>query len=146
MTDDEFLSRFETQGFAHDEWRHRDHLRAAYLYLTRHDFETALTRMRTGIQALNASHHVPESLTRGYHETLTVAWLTLVAAMLTEYGPAGTADEFLDGQPQLCQKNALRFFYSRDRIVTPEAKATFVEPDLAPLPRIKRAARSSWKP
>ena len=110
MDDQEFLRRFETQAFAHDEWRHRDHLRAAYLYLTRHNFETALTKMRAGILALNASHQVPDSLTRGYHETLTVAWLTLVAAMLAEYGSAATADEFLDAQPQLCQKNALRFF------------------------------------
>ncbi len=27
--------------------------------------------------------------TSGYHETMTVAWLHLVAAMLEEYGPTG---------------------------------------------------------
>jgi hypothetical protein len=140
MDDSELLRRFETQAIPHAEWRHRDHLKVAYLYLTRHDFDTAATRMREGIQALNASHGGEDSLAVGYHETLTIAWLTVVAAMIAEYGPGASADEFLDSQPQLCQKNLLRMFYSRDRIMTPEAKARFVEPDLAPLPRKRRVA------
>jgi hypothetical protein len=35
----------------------------------------------------------------------------------------------------LNEKRVLRLFYSRDRIMSAEAKATFIAPDLAPLPR-----------
>jgi len=47
-----------------------------------------------------------------------------------------TADEFCDRHPQLLNKHVLRFFYSPNRRLHPEAKFRFVEPDLAPLPRI----------
>jgi hypothetical protein len=36
--------------------------------------------------------------------------------------------------PQLMSKHVLRLFYSPAGRMHPEAKATFIEPDLAPLP------------
>lgn len=44
-----------------------------------------------------------------------------------------SADAFCDHQPHLLQKSRLELFYSRQRLLTWEAKRTFVEPDLAPL-------------
>jgi hypothetical protein len=38
--------------------------------------------------------------------------------------------------PQLMSNYVLRFFYSPQRIMLPIAKTTFVEPDLAPLPKL----------
>jgi len=34
----------------------------------------------------------------------------------------------------------LRFFYTKERFMSPEAKATFLEPDLIPLPRSRKCA------
>jgi hypothetical protein len=53
-----------------------------------------------------------------------------------EASPAPTADAFCDAHPQLMARHALRLFYSPQRRMDPRAKAQFVEPDLAPLPRI----------
>ena len=53
----------------------------------------------------------------------------------SQFGPAASVDAFVDAQPQLTQKRILLLFYSRDRIMSPEAKASFIPPDLAPLPR-----------
>lgn len=91
--------------------------------------------LRAGIQAYNREHHVPEGLRSGYHETLTVAWLRLVGARMGSDDDALDSDSFCDRHPELLDKSLLRTFYSRERIVTAEAKRAFVEPDREPLPR-----------
>jgi hypothetical protein len=135
MDDETFLKRFEAGAIPREDWRHRDHIRAAYLYLRLHPFGEATDRIRSSIQKLNAVHQTPETLERGYHETITQAWMRLVHCALCQFGPRATADAFLDEQSQLLSKRALLLFYSRDRLMSAEAKARFVEPDLAPLPK-----------
>jgi hypothetical protein len=134
MTDDELLRQFEDCTLPFDQWVHRAHLKMAYLYLTRHSFEHAVEKMRSGIRAYNAAHQVPDEPTRGYHETMTVAWLRIIHATLRVYGPAGSADEFVNGQQQLWEKKNLRLFYSPQLMTSSQAKRKFVEPDLTPLP------------
>ena len=107
----------------------------AYLYLSRHSFDEAVIKARASIQAFNAAHKIPEAIDRGYHETMTLAWMHLVNCTLGEFGPAENAGAFVDKHTQLLSKRALLFFYSLDRIMSAEAKANFIEPDLAPLPR-----------
>jgi hypothetical protein len=69
------------------------------------------------------------------HETVTVAWLHIVAAMIHHRGPGANSCAFCDENPHLLVKTLLRLYYTRGRIVTVEAKAQFVAPDIAPLPR-----------
>ncbi len=134
ISDEDFIARFESQRWPLEDWNHREHVRLAYLYLRRCSFEDAALRMRVGIKAHNAAHGVADSQTSGYHETLTIAWLRLIDAMLREYGPEESADAFCDAHPELLQKQVLRLFYSRERLMSLQAKKQFVEPDLAPLP------------
>lgn len=111
----------------------------SYLYLSAHSFEVALDKIRSGIKAYNAHNNVPESPTSGYNETTTVAFAHLIAAVMRAYEkthPVKTVDEFCDMHPQLMTKHALRFFYAPQRRMDPLAKTQFIEPDLAPLPRI----------
>jgi len=135
VNDEEHLQRFEDQSLPLDLWNHRAHLKVAYLYLTRFPFEEALQKLRTGIRAFNAAHGIADSPTSGYHETVTCAWGQLVYTTLCQFGPAASADAFFDAQTQLNEKRTLLLFYSRDRIMSYEAKASFITPDLAPLPQ-----------
>ncbi len=135
MTDDEHFRQFENQSLSLEHWNHRAHLKVAYVYLRHFSFDEALARMRDGVRAYNAANGITNSPTSGYHETLTRAWLQLVHTTLRQFGPADSADAFLDAQPQLCQKRVILLFYSRDRVMSAEAKASFVPPDLAPLPK-----------
>lgn len=48
MTDETFLQRFEGRDFSMDEWRHREHLKAAYRYLLRLPYAEALDRCAQG--------------------------------------------------------------------------------------------------
>lgn len=134
MSDDEHLQRFEDHTFPLELWNHRAHLKVAYLYLLRFSFEGTLHRLQTGIRAYNAAKGIKDTPTSGYHETMTQAWLRLVHTTLCQFGPAENADAFFDAQTQLSGKRTLLLFYSRDRIMSAEAKASFVSPDLAPLP------------
>jgi len=138
IDDEDFLRRFEAATWPLEDWHHRQHIKVAYLYLLRYPFETAVVHMREKIKALNIAHHVPELPTRGYHETMTQAWMHLVYLTLCEYGPAESADEFLEQNPQLVEKKVLRLFYSRDLFMSGTAKGEFVEPDLSPLPRSRK--------
>jgi hypothetical protein len=74
---------------------------------------------------------------------MTQAWLRLVHCTLCEYGPAASADEFLEAQEHLLNRKALRFFYSHAQLISWRAKTEFVEPDLAPLPSSIKEFRSS---
>lgn len=138
-TDRQFIQAFEHGTLPVAEWHHRAHVKVAYLYLRGLPFDEALAKARTNIQRYNAATNTPETLERGYHETMTVAWMRLVEFTLAEYGAAGSAEEFLAAQEHLTNRKALRFFYTRERLVSWQAKAEFVEPDLTPLPRSARS-------
>ena len=138
MNDDVLLQRFQGADLSVDEWHHREHVRLAYLHLLRWPYAEALERMSSGLKALNAAQKVPETVERGYHETLTQGWMQLVHCTLCEYGPAETSEAFLEQHSHLQARRAMLFFYSRPRLMSSEAKARFIQPDLAPLPESAR--------
>src|SRR6187549_2000028 len=126
MTEDQiFLEQFESQTLPLAQWNHRAHLKVAYLFLTRFPLDVAAEKVRAGIRAYNAANGIEDTPTGGYHETMTQAWLRIIYTTLREYGAAASADEFLDGQPQLTQKKILRLFYSAALFMSPDAKRTF---------------------
>lgn len=137
-SDSNLLGDFESRTLPFEQWSHRMHVRIAYLYLRALPFGVALTKMRDGIKAYNEVNSVPEGPTSGYNETTTVAFMRLIHATMAAYSavfPTDDSDSFCDTHPQLMSKQVLRCFYSPDRRMHPEAKAQFIEPDLAPLPR-----------
>ena len=106
--------------------------------------------MQEGLKALNAAQSVPETLERGYHETLTCGWMQLVHCTLCEYGPAESSEAFLEKHSHLQARRALLFFYTQPRLKSAEAKTRFIEPDLASLPQSKKTFRTvagdgTWK-
>ena len=138
LTDADLLAAFESQSISRPDWTHRAHVKVGYLYLTKFPFPEALEKIRAGIQKLNASNKVEESPTSGYNETTTVAFAHLVAATIAAYSPVfptPTAEAFCDTHRHLLSPTILRLYYSPKRRMHPDAKATFIEPDLAPLPK-----------
>ena len=131
--DADLMQAFENGALLLQLWNHRAHVRVAYLYASQYELEDALTRMRAGLHALNAAHRVPEAVDRGYHETITVAFMRLILAAC-RLRPTKCSAEFCDAHPDLMTKDILQLYYSRKRLMSLAAKKTFVEPDLAPLP------------
>jgi outer membrane protein assembly factor BamD (BamD/ComL family) len=139
MTDSELLDQFESCTLPFDQWTHRMHVKVAYSYLAQYPFPQALDRIGKGIRRYNQHNKVVESETSGYNQTTTHALLHLIAATMRAYAkthPVTDSDSFCEMHPQLMSKHILRLFYSPQRRMHPQAKKQFVEPDLAPLPKI----------
>ena len=111
------------------DWTHAAHFAAA-LWLLR---AGRAADMPDRIRAYNAATGVANTATSGYHETITQASLAVARAAL-----AGAGDAPLSGV--LAALLATRYgrsdwpfaHWSRDRLFTPEARAVWVAPNLAP--------------
>jgi hypothetical protein len=128
------IDTFERAEIPLAEFNHRAHITVACSYLWLYPLKEATSRMRRGIHHFNAHHKVESTPTSGYHETLTIAWMRLLHATKAHHGAGLTVDQFLDQNPFLLNRTLLRLYYSKDRIMSAEARARWVEPDLAPLP------------
>lgn len=126
---------FEARTLAPGEWTHRAHLLVGLWYASLLAPSEALAAMRSGILRLNDVHGVPTTPTRGYHETITRAYMRIISRFVA--GPdgggswAGRAARLLARHGE---RDHLLRYYSRDRLMSPEARFAWVEPDLAPLP------------
>jgi len=114
-------------------WTHAAHLRVAWRLLGVVALEEAHLRLRVGIILLNASHGLVETPARGYHDTLTRAWLVLVGAARRESFDADSRLFLARTADRLTADAPLRH-YSPGLLASVAARARFVEPDRAPLP------------
>lgn len=130
----EFRSAFDERRLSHAEWTHSAHLVAACLYNLEYAAPEALARIRSGILALNAAQGVETTLERGYHETLTRVWMSLVRSILEERPNASTVEQVERVLDRCADRNLPLLHYSRDRLFSAEARFGFVAPDLAPIP------------
>jgi hypothetical protein len=128
LEDDAFLATFERGGFGGDDFPHAAHLRMAWLYVTRLGAEKAIDRAAGGIRNLAKANGQPTL----YHDTLTRAWVYLVAEAL-ERTPSADFEGFLARNPQLLDKRLLLEYYSPDVLSSSQARATWIAPDLAPI-------------
>jgi hypothetical protein len=110
-------------------------------HVQQHGPDGALEPFRAGILRLNQAHGTPESPTRGYHETITRGYLTLIARRLA----AATAARTLEARVEavlvspLADRDVLLRYYTRERLLSPEARAGYCPPDLRALDADPRA-------
>ena len=134
MNDDRLLQAFESCRLTPAGFRHREHLRVAYLYLTRHRFEQAHARFEAGVQRLLAHLGAPVS---HYHATITRAWFLAVRHFLRREGARETSEEFLVAPCTaacLLDQQIMLTHYSAERLFSAAARTEFIEPDLDPIP------------
>ena len=135
MDDHQLWEAFGSGTLPEKDWTHQSHLRMAWLFSSRYALDEAHVLMRVGIIRLNAAHGLVETAERGYHETITRAWLVVVRALMKE-----TRSESSLAFVQACcgrlDRHALLAHYSRERLGSVKARAHFVEPDISALPAI----------
>jgi hypothetical protein len=127
-----FLRAFEACELTPATFGHREHVRLAYIYLRLYPFDVALQALRTGLQRLLAHLGAPASL---YHETITRAWLLAVSHFMNAGPPAINSEDFLATSAVLLDKDVMLTHYRRETLMSPSARAEFLEPDLEPIPR-----------
>jgi RimJ/RimL family protein N-acetyltransferase len=131
---DDLAQRFAALTLPKSEWTHAAHLAVGLWHVSRYGRDDALAKLRSGIRRLNESHSVANTSTGGYHETVTRAYVELLAMFYRQHAalpPAAQAEKLLSGA--LATRSALLQFYSRERLESAEARLEWAEPDLAPL-------------
>jgi hypothetical protein len=116
------------------EWTHEAHLRVGLWHLLRHSPEVALERLRERIQRYNVACGVANTDSSGYHESITRFYVRLIATFVAIADLARPIDELSDelvrnyGDRELPMQH-----WSKARLMSPEARRGWVEPDLRPL-------------
>jgi hypothetical protein len=129
------VRRFETAEISREEWTHRAHLTVACWYLLCYPEPEAICEMRARILGYLDARRIKTTPEAGYHETITLCWMRLVRHYLTEIDLDCSLVVLVNGLTRrYSDKNLLFRHYSRERLLSTEARANWVEPDLAPLP------------
>ncbi len=126
---------FESCSLPHAEWTHRAHLTVACWYLICYPESEATDRIREGINNLNRAQGVVTTRDRGYHETMTRFWIRMIRHYLSKATLECSAVYLINDLTVRLEDRKLPFeYYSRDRLMSWEARLAWIEPDLKPLP------------
>jgi len=127
---DEVVSGFDAATLPPERLDHRAHLVVALAYVRRHGaaVETPFK------QALGRYLDAQAGGRGAYHETITLAWLRLVAAFAEEVAALPLAEAAQRLCERYADKHALAVHYSRQRLMSDEARARWVAPDVEALP------------
>lgn len=126
-----FREQFETRSLANAAFRHREHVRLTWIYLVSNPPDEVTVRLCESLLALATSHGVAER----FHYTLTVVWVRIIDAARRDHLDL-PFDALVDACPSLLDKDAPLAFYSREHLYSDEARKSWVEPDLKPLPGV----------
>jgi hypothetical protein len=129
---------FEECALPFARWTHEAHLTVAVWYLVHFAPEEAAERIRAGIQRYNLANGVVQTPTRGYHETITRFYIWAVRRYLAERRDGNSVVSLLaltnDLLTGLYGKRSFPLdYYTRDHLMSWEARTGWVEPDRKPL-------------
>jgi hypothetical protein len=134
---EDIVHKLESCEYRKEEFTHHMHLAVAAWYLTSLPHEEALDRMRACLLRFTRHHGVT-----GYHETITRFWLRLVADFLEN----NTVQDFPARVSTLIEcygnKQTLFDYYSRERVMSEDARNAWVEPDLRSFGQPRRCENS----
>jgi hypothetical protein len=128
------VRNFEACLLPRSSWTHAAHLTVGLWYLLRHPWPEAARRVRTGIKRYNEASGIRTTRESGYHETLTLFWLRMVRSYLETASRECSLVALANGLIERYGKSNLPFeYYTRERLMSWEARAAWVEPDLKSL-------------
>ena len=125
LSDTEFLAAFHACSLPPACFHHADHLRLAWLHIHQCPLEIAIDKVCCGIRRYATHLGKPEL----YHETLTVAWVRLIASH-----DELTFDEFLRQNEHRLNGELLHLFWSPERLQSETARKEWLPPDRMQLP------------
>lgn len=121
------LADFEAGRIDPARFPHREHVRVSYELLERHPFPEALLHLARGLRRLAARAGRPEV----YHETITAAFLALIAERRLSGGHRNWED-FAARNPDLFRKGFIEEIYEPAVLQSSVARQTFVLPRRRP--------------
>ncbi|MCY7279909.1 MAG: hypothetical protein LH610_03265 [Sphingomonas bacterium] len=118
------------------EWTHEAHLATPIYLLLKHpesDLDTAFPGL---LRAYNKGVGSVNDDTQGYHDTITRSYLHGVRLFLCKADQAAPIHELVNDliHSPMGQRDWTLRFWSKERLMSVEARRAFVEPDVAALP------------
>jgi hypothetical protein len=129
MNDGEFLRLFHDGYIPSGEFRHRGHLRLAWLILAHHRKDDAERIVAREIQKFA----VANGAANRYHDTLTRFWVRLVGHAIENAPEAGSIDALLAMFPFLLDKTLPYRHWRGETFNSDRARVGWVEPDIVPM-------------
>ena len=126
MCDEELIQRFEDCSLPIEHFHHEQHVRIAFLYLSRYPLLDVLARFPAHLKRYAAAH----GKNGLYHETITWAYLFLINERLAPAMPQ-TWEEFRQTNLDLFdpQKPLLQKYYREETLASAFARERFVLPE-----------------
>jgi hypothetical protein len=132
------IEKFNNQTLLKEDWTHEAHLMVGFFHAV-HFKENALSLLREKITKLNEAHGVINSISSGYHETITYFWLWAVTKYCSVDGVLEFNQETLDDMlwtEELANRNLWLEYYSKDLMLSTKARTELVMPDLKAFDKI----------
>lgn len=129
MTDQELIEKFEDCSLPSELFRHRDHVKVAWLYLNRYSKLEALTRFSEKLR--NFAEHLGKP--QLYHETITWGHIFLIHERIMRAGKKQDWAEFAGANADILdwRDGIFKQYYSDEVIASDIARSMFVLPDRA---------------
>lgn len=130
LDDDPLVEAFETATISAKDFHHREHVRVVWKLITTVGQDAARERFVAALIRL-ANAHGADQL---YHETLTRAWVAIIADAARRSPSARSSLEFLESCPELLDRSILARHYTPELLASDSARKGWIPPDRQPIP------------
>ena len=131
---DSLIHAFQECSLPRSQWTHEAHLTVALWYLFYDSEQEAINAVRNGIKRYNSVQGIETTKDGGYHETLTLFWVRTIRRYLADESRNRSMVNLANGLIAKYADRTLPFtYYTRDRLMSLEARINWVEPDLRSL-------------
>lgn len=122
----DLLRRFVDTTLPANEFHHRQHVEVAWMFVRHHGMPAALSEFSAALKRFADA----KGATGLYHETMTWAFLLLIADRQARH-PAATFADFAQHNADLLswKPSILDRYYSKELLATDLARRTFLMPD-----------------
>lgn len=130
-TVDTLVALFQDRTLPANEWTHEAHLVVGLWHLKNFTLAEATCMLRSGIITYNLASGGENTPERGYHETLTLLWIKIIHNFVKKNKDMPLLDlcnAFLSSP--YADRSFPFEFYTRNTLMSTEARAFWVEPDL----------------
>ena len=113
-----------------EQWTHHAHLTTAIWHLKNYDVDEATCLLKSGIISYNLSVGSINNGSGGYHETLTIFWITVVDCFVRHHSHLNltdTCNAFL--QSNLADRALPFLFYIKENVLSKAARAKYMQAD-----------------
>jgi len=127
MTDNELLTGFEDCTLTNEAFHHDEHMRVAFMYVSRYSVLQALERFSTALRRFAEAH----GKTTLYNETVTWAYILLIRERMARMGGSPNWLAFRAENADLFdrKRDILKKYYQPETLKSELAKRTFLLPD-----------------